>query len=153
MKKMIFGMVALMSFSATQAIASVKFEATNNDFVTSVCYQAATQGLDAAKELVTDRGFSFRNIQKSVTCNGKSLDDFAAQYAKRQIASDKKQTVQLVAENNNLESKVCIDALTNGIDKAVSKYKINPEYIRCNRVPLPRFVAKNKHKNMVVAIN
>jgi hypothetical protein len=151
MRNLLISSAIILSVSAFNATASsTTFEKTNNNFETQICYAAATKGIDGAKELVESKGLMFRTFKKSVTCNGADLTSFAKQYAKRQQQNKEAITLELVATNNDVESKICIEALTKGIEKTVAKYKVNKDYIRCNRKPLPRFVKENKQRAAAV---
>ncbi|WP_371195506.1 hypothetical protein [Glaciecola sp. SC05] len=152
MKKLILTSAALLTFVATNAHADASaISMANQNFETKICYVAATEGLDAAKQLVSDKGLSFRKFEKNVTCNNKDLSTFAKHFANAQIRGENASQVQLVATNNDVESKICLESLTHGIDKTAAKYKINKDYIRCNGKPLPRFVNENKRRGATVA--
>lgn len=132
------------SLLASNALAEESsFIKGKDDFVTNACYVAATEGMDAVKVMVEKRNLSFREFKKDVACNKMPIAEFAAQYANKKEPKDK---VELVAENNNLESQVCIAALTESLADIRKRFKVNPDYIRCNQLKLTRFVEKYKEQ-------
>lgn len=146
MRKALLGLVATLSLGSFGAQASsVQIEASNNELTTQVCYVAASEGLKAAKSLVTSQGFSFRSFMKSVTCNNMSIADFANKYHGNVVKSQSERKIQLVAKNNDLESQVCVEALTYGLEATVKKFRINQDYIYCNGISLPKFVQQNRN--------
>ncbi|MFC4698860.1 DUF3718 domain-containing protein [Glaciecola siphonariae] len=151
MKKLLVLTTLTLGLSAAAGVSNASdFAKTNDNFETQICYAAATEGLSGAEALVQSKGLSFRTFKKSVNCNGLSLAAFAKQYAKRNANDKDKVKLELVATNNDVESKICIEALTRGMDKTVAKYKINKDYIRCNGKPLPRFVNESKRRGQAV---
>lgn len=152
MKNTLLNSTIVMALSVSSLVASASdFKKTNDNFETQICYVAATEGLESAKSLVESKGLLFRTFKKSVTCNGADLTSFAREYAQRSKNKEASPGVELVASNNDIESKICIEALTQGMEKTVTKYRINKDYIRCNGKPLPRFVKENKLRGSAVA--
>lgn len=142
---------ALLSISATNVSAAPKISMANDNFETKICYTAATQGLEAAKQLVSDKGLSFRKFEKNVTCNDQDLSTFASNFNKLQNDQAGLPQVKLVATNKDVESKICLESLTHGIPQTAAKYKINKDYVRCNGKPLPRFVDESRARGATVA--
>lgn len=152
MKKLVLGSITLLTLLSSHAFASSSgISMANQNFETKICYVAATEGLAAAKALVSNKGLSFRKFEKSVTCNNKDIASFAQDFVSDQTQRNSQAKVELVATNNDIESKICLESLTHGIDKTAAKYKINKDYIRCNGKPLPRFVNENKRRGATVA--
>lgn len=153
MKKLIFSSIAVLTFSAgnVSANSNPKLVMQNNNFETKICYVAATQGIDAAKQMVSDKGLSFRRFNKNVTCNNKSISTFARQFAESDSNDEQSAKITLVAKNNDIESKICLESLVNGVGLTAKKYKINSDHIRCNGKPLPRFVRESKKQGATVA--
>jgi hypothetical protein len=152
MKKLLLTSAAILSMISLNTHAnSVVFEKTDDNFDTQICYAAATNGIEGAERLVTEKGLSFRTFKKNLTCNDKDLVTFARQYTKRNLQGTQQGSITLVAKNNDVESRICIESLTQGMTKIAAKYKINTDYIRCNGKPLPRFVRENKQRSDAVA--
>lgn len=145
MIKKIIGTIALTTAFSFNVAASerqddARFVKASDDFVTQSCYIAATQGIGAVKKFVESKFLSFNDFKKDVVCNGVAIDKFASQYkAPKPVAKQ----VQLIATNNDLESRVCMAALTKNLDEVVKEYRINKDYIVCNRLSLTRFLEKN----------
>lgn len=152
MKNLLLSSAALLVFATTNVIAqSPEITMTDQSFETQICYAAATKGLDSAKALVAEKGLSFRKFEKHVTCNKKDLVSFAKQFENQRSKGEELAQVQLVATNNDVESKICLESLTHGITITAAKYKINKDYVRCNGKPLPRFVNESKRRGATVA--
>jgi hypothetical protein len=153
MKKAALIIAIALTASATAVSAkSAKFEMTQDNFETKVCYVAATKGMESAEQFITAQGLSVRKLKQNVKCNNTDLVTFAKRYNKAESAPTSTGPVQLVATNNDLESKICVESLTKGLMQTVAKYQINEEHIRCNGIPLPRFVKKNKALDLTAAV-
>ncbi len=145
MFKKFIGIVTVTAAFSFNSLASdgpskEPFVKVNDDFVTQSCYVAATQGMPAVKKLVESRFLSFNDFKKDVVCNGIDIEKFAKQ---AKAPSPVGRQVQLIATNNDLESRVCMAALTKNLDDVVKEYRINKDYIVCNRLSLTRFLEKN----------
>lgn len=156
MKLSTLSITAVLSLACASTFASeVVFKAANNNIATQACVLAATQGMDAAKELVESNDINFNLFRTTVSCNQMSLTTFAKAYAKQNIvdASEENEAsnvVKLVAKTQNAESQLCLDAVFMGIDKARAKHKINGSVI-CNDQELSRFVRTFKNKEVRLA--
>ncbi|MEM0909943.1 MAG: hypothetical protein AAGJ37_03155 [Pseudomonadota bacterium] len=149
MFKKVLSTIAITAAISFGAVANEEqFVKSNDDFITQSCYVAATEGIDAVKKLVESRFLSFKDFEKDVVCNGVTIDKFAKQHS---APAPTGQRVQLIATNNDLESRVCMAALTKDLDDVVKEFRINKEYIVCNRLSLTRFLEKNN--DLIVANN
>jgi hypothetical protein len=144
--------IALVASAISVSAQSGQFEMTQDNFETKVCYVAATNGIKSAEQFIKAQGLSVRKLKQNVTCNNTDLVSFAKRYNKPQNNASNNGPVQLVATNNDLESRICVESLTQGLGKTVAKYQINKEHIRCNGIPLPRFVKQNKALDLTAAV-
>lgn len=144
--------IALTASASTVSATSAKFEMTQDNFETKVCYVAATKGMEIAERFIQAQGLSVRKLKQNVKCNNTDLVTFANRYNKPESAPSNSGPVQLVATNNDIESRICVESLTQGLSHTVAKYKINEEHIRCNGIPLPRFVKNNKALDLTAAV-
>ncbi|MBT1449936.1 hypothetical protein KJ365_03510 [Glaciecola sp. XM2] len=151
-KSLLTASIALCALATSVSAQASDFAMTQDNFETKVCYVAATEGLETAEKLIADKGLSVRKMKQNVKCNNTDLVAFAKRYSQRQQAKNNG-PVQLVATNNDIESKICIESLTQGLSQTVAKYRINKEHIRCNGVPLPRFVRQNQQLDLSVSVN
>ncbi|WP_395340845.1 hypothetical protein PN836_017820 [Ningiella sp. W23] len=142
MKKLVLLAGVIASFSFSSVAAPKAFTAADENFETKACVVAASEGMDAVKALVSEKGLVFRNFKQSVTCNNKSLNTFAKMYHGKASSNDA--PVVVVAKNNNFESRVCVSAVNNGIKHTLAKFRINQNEILCNGKPLNKFVKASK---------
>jgi hypothetical protein len=144
--------IALATSAFAGSVKSAEFEMTQDNFETKVCYIAATKGMKSAEQFITAQGLSVRKLKQNVSCNNTDLATFAKRYRKSQLAPANPVPVQLVATNSDIESRICVESLTQGLAQTVAKYKINKEHIRCNGIPLPRFVKNNRALDLTVTM-
>lgn len=134
----------------------------NQKIETQACYVAATEGLSAVKVLLKQHRESYAIFKHAVTCNGLNLADFAIEYnlnseqvrerfELENTKEPKQRQVSFVATNTNVESQLCIDAVTMGENAAREKHAIQAP-IRCNSRRLTDFISTFKNK-AVVALN
>ena len=136
---------------STIAAPKYKFTSSADNLETKVCMTAAAKGMSAAKALVNKSGLSFHSLNESVTCNGKSIKQFANTYYNKPGSPEKATVVSLVAQNNNVESKVCIDALSIGVSKAKAMHNVSHGSVMCNGKTIGKFVKDFKKRNAVIA--
>ena len=79
--------VALFSLNVNASI--VKFEATDNTFMTKVCVVAAKYGIDDAKKMLADNGISFKAFNRDISCNEKTLRRFSKKMEIKRLAAKK----------------------------------------------------------------
>ena len=146
-----------ITLSLTSVVATannVVLKPINENIETQACYTAATQGLNAAKELVSKENINFGIFKNSVTCNGLSLVDFAQQYGEQSGEQNAKSEatetrIVLVAKNTNVESQLCLDAITMGERAAREKHAIDLP-VTCNNLDLADFVRSYKKQEVLV---
>ncbi len=154
MKLTIIALAATATFaSATTFAASpqVVFKSVVDNLESQVCVAAASQGIGAAKALVAKNGLNFANFTNNVTCNGRSVISFSKRYQAQEAtaqATAAPSLVNLVAINDSVESRVCIDALSIGEHKARVKHNLLGDPITCNNKPIKRFVRDLEKRNV-----
>jgi hypothetical protein len=115
---------------------------------TQLCIQAAEKGLRNI-DRKTNNAFNSR-----FSCNGMTLTSFAKKYGKlsavdtdfvaKQIA---KERIALVTGDNKITSRVCIDAVKNGIGTALKSHNISRHTtVICNGASLKKFVRTYKDR-------
>ena len=135
--------------TATTMAKTVVLKPLDQNLETQACYTAATQGIDAAKTLVKEHNIRFSLFKNTVTCNGLRLVDFAHEFGEQEEKSGNIVTrIALVAVNTNVESQLCLDAVTMGEKKARNKHDIYAPVI-CNNLNLPDFVRSFKKREIV----
>lgn len=150
MKKLALAATIALSTSLVSVSANAAgLEMGSDNFETKVCYVAATEGIKTAEKMIKDKGLSVRRLTENVMCNNTDLKTFAKRHANKNISTA---PVTLIATNNDIESKICIESLTNGINNTERKYRVNKDQIRCNGIPLPRFVRQNKNRDLTVSL-
>jgi hypothetical protein len=143
--------ITLTSATTFAASPQVVFKSVVNNLESQVCVAAASEGLAAAKALVVKNGLSFANFTNHVSCNGRSVVSFSKRYqAEETSVTAAPILVNLVATNNNAESKVCIDALTMGERAARVKHNVMGASIKCNNKSLKRFVRDLEKRNVTL---
>jgi hypothetical protein len=151
MKMTLFAaLIAVSTTSFGSQAKSIKIEMKNDNFETKVCYQAATKGLSSAKRMLKDNSESYYNFNRAYTCNGLSLYKMARKYhespgesnTRSNIKSEKR--YKLIARIG-VASKVCVDAVSMGIDSAIAKNNISPKDafgFSCNKRSIKKFVER-----------
>lgn len=98
--------------SLTMALVSVNVQATpknagielaDKSVYSQVCYVAATQGIDAAREQF------LRQFSSRIECNGQPINQFARQMR----TVDVSQQPAYSAEDGNRETLICMQAIEN----------------------------------------
>jgi hypothetical protein len=143
--------LSISATSLSSMASNVIFKPTNNTMETQVCYVAATEGLSAAKALLTKEGSSYRRFKAAVTCNGDSLKKFSQNFqpkAVSEVAVENTPSVTLVAKNT--EAMVCLDALVMGEQLARKKHNTGENNIICNHKSIETFVRIYEKQNFVV---
>jgi hypothetical protein len=140
MKKLILlSSVVLFVTSSYASQNGVKLLATDNTVESNLCVIAGEEGyraaLKQAKKL--EEGIAFR-----VKCNGESLRRFAENFNVEPIAEMKVTKVQLLPANTNDASKICILAVTEGINAAADSTDNDIHGITCNGLSIKRFSKK-----------
>ena len=146
--------IALTMSAGTATAKTVVLKPINQNLETQACYVAATESMKAAKELVLASGVSFSEFRKTVTCNDMSLRDFANAYSQEteensQDNNEKTTRIALVAKNANVESQLCLDAVTMGEQAARALHAIN-EPVACNGRDLSVFLRSFKNQQVEV---
>ncbi|MFC3120890.1 DUF3718 domain-containing protein [Agaribacter flavus] len=151
MKLSTIATVAVLSFASLSASASnVVFKAVDDNFETQACKIAAVDGMDAAKDFIEGNNQNYKRFVFSVFCNGMSITSFAKQYHVESSEDEAEQVIALVAENSNVESKLCMDAVVLGEDAARQKYGFENETVMCNFKPLKKFVKQYANRDVIV---
>lgn len=148
-------LTSLSSFSTIAETQEVRFKAVDQNLETQVCLKAATEGLAAAKTLVSQNDINFSFFNKSVTCNGESIRSFANLYFKSAEEADevnKPKMVAVKAKNSNVESQLCLDALLIGEEQARQKHDLQGVAVICNNKPLSVFVRNFERQNLTVRL-
>lgn len=143
--------VTLTLASANTMANKVVLKPIDKTIATQVCYTAATEGLDVAKAIVKENRINFNKFRGTLKCNGLTLVDFTSKYAKKE-SSAKAETparVTLVAKNSNVESQLCLDAVSMGEKAARAKYSIKTSVL-CNNRDLPSFIRSFKKQNVTI---
>ncbi|MCW8108422.1 hypothetical protein OPS25_07940 [Alteromonas ponticola] len=148
-----------LSFSSL-ASEKVNLFLKDKSLESRVCLTAAAQGLDAAAQIISESGKSFKRFTRHLECNGLSVTAFADRYSGATViaqhafnAAPAKKSVVLVARNNK-ESKVCADAAVVGVKRAADTHGMNAIQARnivCNDAPISKFVNEFKKKDVQVS--
>ena len=142
MKFSTLAVAATLVLASGSALAkNVVFKPVNDNFETQVCLTAATEGLAAAKTLVSSNDMNYVSFSRTVTCNDQSIAEFANSHATQEASSGKATRIALKAKNTNVESQLCLDAVVIGEDAARAKYDVYGEVL-CNRRSLSSFVSR-----------
>ncbi len=138
--------------SSTQ---SMSFKAMDNNLATQYCIVAATDGLDAVKQMAKNDQSSFQELKKTISCNGVSLNSFSEKFAesvrqKNTTENLAPSSIKVLANDNTIESKLCVDALVLGEQAARQKHELPKAPIICNNKSLKDFVEDFKEKELIV---
>jgi len=132
--------IATMTFATSVSATNVQLRPADNTFETKVCYTAATDGLNAAYELVRKSSENFDRFTTILSCNGKSLVRTARTFKQaEQVQSTRK--VRFITDES-LESQVCLDAIMVGADVAIEKHDMQNVNIICNNQDIKTFAKK-----------
>jgi homoaconitase/3-isopropylmalate dehydratase large subunit len=135
MKNLVAALTVVLFTGAAQAsTSSLKFVSVDNSVESQTCVIAAKDGYNAALNYASQSG------QKNVfamTCNGQNIQDFSKAYQVAEVAA---KTVVVVPANNNDASKVCAQAVANGLDYVLSNASFDVNQMRCNGQKLSTFV-------------
>jgi hypothetical protein len=150
MKLSTLSAVAFAALVSANAFANdVVFKAMDDNLATQTCIVAAKDGIQAAKQLVSDNGLRAATFTKGLKCNDQNLTRFAKKYAKQDMADLKEQAkatrvVRLVTSMENVETQLCIDAAVMGEERARAKYRYDAP-VTCNSKSLSTFVREFKN--------
>lgn len=147
-------LAAMTVATASQSFASsenVTFKPLNESLETQACLTAATEGMRATRKLVRENDVDFGLFNKSVTCNGMKLAQFANTYFEQDTTEEPK-VVAIRASNSNLESQLCLDAVLMGEEQARQKHDLHGVSVICNDKPLSSFVRSMTRDNIVVKL-
>ncbi|GLR70995.1 DUF3718 domain-containing protein [Agaribacter marinus] len=151
MKLSTIATVAVLSFASLSASASnVVFKAVNDNFETKACKIAAVDGIDAAKDFIESHDENYKRFVVSTFCNGMSITSFAKRYNVENDEQEAPEVITLVAENTNVESKLCLDAVVMGEDAAREKHGVLTDAVSCNYKPLKKFVKQYANRDVVI---
>jgi hypothetical protein len=141
-----------LSFASASVMAkNVVLKPTDQKLATEVCIAAADEGLIAARALVRANKLNFSTFKATVSCNGLSLREFAETYGKKQSETEMTASrIKLVPKNENVESQLCLDAVTMGEQAAREKYSIDAPVI-CNNRELGDFVRNFSSQTVLVS--
>lgn len=145
-------MVLAFTFAVTSVHSfaqDVRLNPVNQKIETQACYTAATEGYTAATKLIRNNGFNSKAFSASIRCNGVSLRQFAELYSNVEAPQHDK-IITLVAKDQDVASKACLDALTMGTERALIKHGLKGETIMCNSKILSDFVRQYKSEKVVV---
>lgn len=143
---------SLIVLSVNALAKDITLQPVAQNLETKACYVAATEGLTAARTLVSEHGVNFNTFSRSLTCNGMRIDRFAVKYrsqASSEIQEFQPTKIALVAKNSNAASQLCLDAIVMGENEARNKHDLYGPII-CNGKDLPRFV--NSYQDQEVEI-
>lgn len=145
--------ITLTLSSASTMAKDVVFKQSDQTTATQVCYVAATEGLHSARLLMRKSDQNFRVFQSTLTCNGLDLGDFADKYAEEALKekSTASNRVILTPKNENVESRLCLDAVTMGERAARVKHSINSPVL-CNGNSISNFVRLFRTQEVVVKL-
>lgn len=139
-----------LSFASASAMAkNVVLKPIDLNLATEVCIAAADEGMVAARALVRANKLNFSTFKATVSCNGLSLREFAETYGEKETESTASR-IKLVPKNENVESQLCLDAVTMGEQAAREKYSIDAP-IMCNNRDLGDFVRNFSSQTVLVS--
>ena len=149
MKLSTFAIALISSVASLNAFAQdVRLNPVNQNIETQACYTAATEGYRAAKRLIRDNGLNVESFSASLLCNDVSLRKFADLYSDK--TTNETKGIALVAKNEDIASKACLDAVSIGTEKALAKHGLEGETIICNHKEMSAFVRSYNAETVVV---
>ncbi|MBQ4829463.1 DUF3718 domain-containing protein [Alteromonas sp. CI.11.F.A3] len=149
MKLSTLAIALISSVASLNAFAQdVRLNPVNQNIETQACYTAATEGYRAAKRLIRDNGLNVESFSASLLCNDVSLRKFADLYSKKTPSEAK--GIALVAKNEDIASKACLDAVSIGAEEALAKHGLEGETIICNHKEMSVFARAYSTESVVV---
>lgn len=137
--------------SASVLSKEVVLKASDQTIATNICLVAATKGMKIAATVASENDINFRQFKSSASCNGLSLANFATKF--RQYKASKKvapkPSIILMANNTDIESQLCLDAVTMGERKARAKHSVIATVL-CNHKDLPDFVRSFNNQDVTI---
>jgi len=79
-------LIAAAFFSLNVNASIVKFEASDDTFNTRVCVEAAKNGIEEAKKMLSENDISYEAFNKDISCNGKALRSFSKKMEIKRLA-------------------------------------------------------------------
>ena len=145
MKSLFVAVITLaVSMGASAKVSNVLFKAVDQSAETQLCLAAAQNGVEGAKAMAESLGLDYLEAKRSTICNDTSLHRFAHQYTKTvEPVLNTRVTYKFVAADQAPASKICTEALVNGLKATQKQYK-DISNVYCNGELINRFVRKNK---------
>jgi len=144
---------ASLAILSTSAFAKdVVLKPMNENLETQTCYVAATESLAAARTLVTQNDVNFNTFSETLTCNGMRIARFANKYRAQEESTNIEVSatkIALVAQNSDIASQLCLDALVIGENEARNKHELYGP-VMCNGKDLPRFIISYQDQNVEI---
>ena len=154
MKLSTFALALTLSVVGTQSFAKDQvLKPLNDNIETQACLTAANEGYTQALRFVRSQGFNSDEFSASVRCNGVTLHSFANMYKTKKAAAENNaeaKTIALVAKDQDVASKACLEALSVGKRAALAKFGLEGENIICNYKSMNEFVREYSADNVVV---
>jgi hypothetical protein len=152
MKKFITTLaLATIAFTSSVSATNVQLRPADTSFETKVCYTAATEGLQAAYNVVRDSEENFARFTETLSCNGKSLVRTARTFYKNQNNEVEASATKVrFVTDERVESQVCLDAVMMGVDAAFEKHNMKDRNIICNDLDIRSFAKKFSGKTVAL---
>lgn len=135
MKNLVIALSLLVTANTANALSNnTKYVAKDSSIESNLCVIAATQGFQAAK-LAAKEADSTLN---ATTCNGVSVKAFS-----NNSFGEKAKVVRFVPANQSTESKICAQAVVEGVAAVIKAHSADARNVVCNGQTLVSFVKSN----------
>jgi hypothetical protein len=137
MKNVIIALAIFLFTNAVQASTTIKkFVSIDNSIASNLCVIAAENGYKKASSHAKKYG---KNYISTMTCNGKSIQQFSKSFEVKEVSSKE---VLVVPANNSIESNLCALAVKDGLKSVISTTDSDVSQTICNGQQIAHFVKR-----------